>query len=187
MRFTPLPLAGAHLIDLEPIVDHRGANTRAWCAREFAEHGLPDVVAQVNLITNAISGTLRGLHWQTPPAAEAKLFRVVRGAIHDVIIDLRPESPTYRGWTSVELRADRPQLLMVPERFAQGFQTLEDDTELTYQVTAPHTPASGSGMRHDDPGFDLDWPLPVTAISEADRSWPDFADHMAPHLAAATP
>ena len=175
MRFEPLPLEGAVVVHLEPVADHRGENVRAWCAREFAAAGLPAAVAQVNLIRNGPAGTLRGMHWQDPPATEAKLFRVTRGAIHDVIVDLRPESRTYLRSTSVVLRADEDRLLLVPERFAQGFQTLEDRTELTYQVTAPYTPGLGRGFRYDDPFFALEWPLPVTAVSDKDRSWPDFA------------
>lgn len=174
MRFLDLPLAGAKLVELEPVADERGMNARLWCADEAVSGGLPDSVVQINLIRNHRAGTLRGFHYQRPPHAEAKLFRVTHGAIHDVIVDLRPESPTFGEWTSVELSADVDRLLFVPERFGQAFQTLADDTEVVYQVTAPYRADAGSGFRFDDPTFDVEWPLPVTAISVKDRSWPDL-------------
>lgn len=174
MKFKPLPLDGAYLIEQERIQDDRGFNARVWCAREFAEAGLPTDLAQINVIQNATRGTLRGLHFQHPPFEETKLFRVTRGAIHDVIVDLRPESPTFLKWTSVQLRAGDGNMLFVPARFGQGFQTLEDDTELTYQVGAPYTPECGAGFRHDDPLFGIDWPMPPTVISDKDAGWPDF-------------
>jgi dTDP-4-dehydrorhamnose 3,5-epimerase len=173
LRFTPLPLEGAYVVTLEPISDKRGFNARAWCEREFAEAGLPTRTAQINIISNRLRGTLRGMHYQAPPMTESKLFRVTRGAIYDVIVDLRRGSPTCGQWTSVELHADRYQLLFVPERVAQGFQTLYDDTELTYQVSQFYSPEHGRGFRYDDPAFGIDWPLPVTEISEKDRAWPD--------------
>ncbi len=174
MRFLPLPLAGAYVIELEPVRDHRGFNARAFCAREFEAQGLCPRFAQTNIIANGPRGTLRGMHWQAPPAAEVKLFRVTRGAIYDVVVDLRPGSPTYAEWTSVELHARDYRMLYVPEGFGQGFQTLEDETELTYQVSAFFTPEAGRGFRPDDPAFGIRWPLPVSAISDKDRSWPDF-------------
>lgn len=174
MKFKPLPLAGAYLIEQERYQDDRGFNARVWCAREFAEAGIPTDLAQVNVIYNARRGTLRGLHFQHPPFEETKLFRVTRGALYDVIVDLRRESPTFLQWTSVELRADEGTMLFVPARFGQGFQTLEDDTELTYQVGAPYTPEYGDGFRYDDPLFKIDWPMPPTVISDKDAGWPDF-------------
>jgi dTDP-4-dehydrorhamnose 3,5-epimerase len=174
MRFTELPLRGAHLIKLDEIRDHRGLNARLWCEREATEHGLVDRMVQTNLIVNQRRGTLRGFHFQVEPHREAKLFRVVRGALHDVIIDLRADSPTYGEWTSVRLEADVPRLLYVPEGFAQGFLTLEDDTELIYQVSAFYTPDAGRGIRWDDPSFAFDWPIGVEVISDTDASWPDF-------------
>lgn len=174
MRFLPLPLAGAYVIELEPVRDHRGFNARAFCAREFEAQGLCPRFVQTNIIANGPRGTLRGMHWQAPPAAEVKLFRVTRGAIYDVVVDLRPGSPTYAEWTSVELHARDYRMLYVPEGFGQGFQTLEDETELTYQVSAFYTPEAGRGFRPDDPAFGIRWPLPVSAISDKDRSWPDF-------------
>jgi dTDP-4-dehydrorhamnose 3,5-epimerase len=173
MRFHALSLAGAFRIEIEPIRDHRGFNARSFCAREFEAQGLCSHFVQ---IANGPRGTLRGFHYQVPPHAETKLFRVTRGAIHDVIIDLRPSSPTYRRWIAVELSATAHTMLYVPEGFAQGFQTLADDTELTYQVSAPYAPEHGRGIRHDDPAFAIPWPLEPTAISDKDRSWPDFED-----------
>jgi dTDP-4-dehydrorhamnose 3,5-epimerase len=172
--FHELDLPGAFLIDLELREDERGYNARAWCQREFEEAGLTASIVQANVIYNRRRGTLRGMHYQAPPHAESKLFRVTRGAIHDVIIDLRPDSETHGQWLSVELTADVPRMLYVPETFAQGFQTLMDDTEITYQVSAFYAPEHERGLRYDDPAFDLDWPLPVEAISDKDRSWMDF-------------
>jgi dTDP-4-dehydrorhamnose 3,5-epimerase len=172
--FIQTELPGAYLVELEPREDERGYNARTWCQREFEEAGLTDRFVQANTIYNRRRGTLRGMHYQVPPHAENKLFRVTRGAIHDVIIDLRPGSETYGRWLSVELSAAVPRMLYVPGNFAQGFQTLEDDTELAYQVSAFYAPGYERGLRHDDPAFDLDWPLPVSVISEKDRGWPDF-------------
>lgn len=174
MRFTEIDLPGAFVVDLEPVGDHRGFNARAWCEREFAEAGLETLVRQVNVIANGVAGTLRGFHYQIPPHTETKLFRVTRGAIHDVIVDLRPASPTFLAWTAVQLRADDYRMLYVPRGFGQAFQTLEDDTELTYQVSEFYAPSAGAGFRHDDPVFGIRWPLPVAAISERDATWPDF-------------
>ena len=174
MRFRELPLAGAHIVELDLHEDDRGFNARTWCAGELAAAGLTAVLAQSNVIFNRSRGTLRGLHFQRPPYAEAKLFRVTRGAIWDVIVDLRPESPTYLRWESVELRAGEHRMLYVPERFGQGFITLEDETEVTYQVSAPYTPEAGDGIRYDDPVLGIEWPLDVRVISEKDRSWPPF-------------
>lgn len=176
MKFTPLELAGAYTIELEPIRDHRGFNARQWCAREFAAHGLETKVAQSNIIRNGPQGTLRGFHYQVPPRAETKLFRVTRGAIFDVIIDLRCGSETYRRWTSVELSSDAYTMLYVPEGFAQAFQTLEVDTELIYQVSEFYSPDYGRGIRYDDPAFAIPWPLEVSTISDQDRRWPDFEE-----------
>lgn len=174
MRFTELPLGGAHVIDLEPIADDRGFNARSWCAREFEGAGLETDVCQVNVIYNQVAGTVRGFHYQSPPHAETKLFRVIRGAMYDVIVDLRPTSPTFLQWTAVELRADDYRMLYVPRGFGQAFQTLEDDTELVYQVDAFYAPDAAGGFRYDDPVFGIDWPRAVTRISERDSTWPDF-------------
>jgi len=174
MRFHELNLAGAHLVELEPYRDERGFNARTWCADEFAAQGLTSRMVQSNVIFNHARGTLRGLHFQRPPYAESKLFRVTRGAIHDVIVDLRPESPTYLRWEAVELRAGEPRMLFVPERFGQAFLTLEDATEVTYQVSAPYTAEAGDGIRYDDPALGIEWPEEVRVISEKDAGWPPF-------------
>ena len=163
----------------EPVEDERGFNARVWDASQFGERSLPSSVSQINIILSHRAGSLRGMHWQVPPMAESKLFRVTRGAIFDTIIDIRQGSPTYRQAYSTILRAGDYRMLFVPEGFAQGFQALEDDTELTYQVTAPYSPEHGRGFRHDDPAFEIDWPLEVTAMSDKDRSWPPFTDEMA--------
>jgi dTDP-4-dehydrorhamnose 3,5-epimerase len=175
MRFTELELGGAYLVELDEIRDERGLNARLYCEREFAEAGLAARMVQTNLIVNARAGTLRGFHFQVAPFREAKLFRVVSGALQDVIIDLRPASPTYGRWTSVRLEAGVPRLLYVPEGFGQGFLTLEDETALHYQVSAFYTPAAGRGIRWDDPAFGVAWERPVAVVSEKDASWPDFS------------
>lgn len=174
MIFAELSLAGAYLISLEPIRDHRGYNTRAWCEREFAAAGLSTSFVQANVIFNHKRGTLRGMHYQTAPMAEAKLFRVTSGRIYDVVVDLRQESSTYGQWTGVELSAAEQCALLVPEGFAQGFQTLEDNTELTYQVSQFFSPSHGAGFRYDDLAFNIDWPLEVTEISTKDANWLPF-------------
>jgi dTDP-4-dehydrorhamnose 3,5-epimerase len=176
LLFRELSLAGAHLIELEPVRDHRGFNARTWDAQNFADFGLTTRMVQTNVIYNTSRGTLRGMHYQVPPMAEAKLFRVTRGSIHDVIVDLRPESPTYKSWTGLELGADSYTMLYVPEGFAQGFVTLEDDTEVTYQVSAPYAPDHARGFRFDDPAFQIAWPLEVEVISARDKSWPAFEE-----------
>lgn len=174
MKFRPLEIDGAYHIALEPVRDHRGFNARAWCAREFADHGITAQPVQSNIICNGPAGTTRGFHYQLPPAAEGKLFRVVRGAIRDVFIDVRPGSSTRGQVVSIELRAHDHEQLYVPPGCAQGFQTLVDDTELIYDVSAYYTPDLGTGFRYDDPTFGIEWPLEVTAISDKDASWPAF-------------
>ena len=174
MRFTELPLEGARLIELERIADARGFNARAWCQREFAEERLVTRMVQTNVVLSRCRGTLRGMHYQAPPMAEAKLVRVTRGSIYDVIVDLVPSSPTYGEWTAVTLTADLYRMVYLPEGFAHGFLTLEDDTEMTYQVSSFYSPVHSRGFRHDDPTFNIRWPHPVEMISEKDRTWPDF-------------
>jgi dTDP-4-dehydrorhamnose 3,5-epimerase len=175
MIFTPTELKDATIIDIEPFQDERGFFARTWCQREFAEHGLVANVVQANSSHNRHRGTLRGMHFQRAPHAETKLVRVVRGAIYDVIIDLRPESPTFKGWVGIELTAENRRALYVPEGCAHGFQTLADDTEVMYQVSAFYAPGAEGGVRHDDPAFAIRWPLPVSVISPKDAAWPDFA------------
>jgi dTDP-4-dehydrorhamnose 3,5-epimerase len=170
--FTETALSAAFIIDLEPREDNRGFFARAFCQNEFTEHGLKPVIAQANLAFNKRKGTLRGMHFQFPPAAETKLVRCTRGAILDIIVDLRPESPTYLQHISVELTADNHRALYVPERFAHGYQVLEDITETSYQVGEFYAPETEGGLRYDDPRLGLTWPLPVTEITEKDRVFP---------------
>jgi dTDP-4-dehydrorhamnose 3,5-epimerase len=172
MTFTETRLQGAFVVDLEPRNDPRGFFARAFCQREFEAHGLKPVIAQANISFNYRKGTVRGLHFQIPPHAETKFVRCSRGAIVDVIVDLRPESPTYLQHVGVELTAGNRRGLYVPERFAHGYQVLEDDTETTYQVGEFYTPAAESGLRYNDPRLAIAWPLPVTDMSEKDQSWP---------------
>jgi dTDP-4-dehydrorhamnose 3,5-epimerase len=174
MIFEELPLKGAFTVTLERIEDDRGYNARAWCAREFEAAGLTTRVSQVNIIHNYQRGTLRGMHYQRDPMAETKLFRVTAGSVYDVIVDLRPQSPTYGRWHALILAAAEPTMLYVPEGFAQGFQTLENSTQLTYQVSQFFSPEHGAGFRYDDPRFGISWPLEVTSISAKDEAWPPF-------------
>jgi dTDP-4-dehydrorhamnose 3,5-epimerase len=174
MRFTETPLAGAFVIEADRFDDARGFFARTYCAREFAERGLDARVAQANLSYNDRRGTLRGMHYQRPPHAEAKLVRCTRGAIHDVIIDLRPASKTFRSHFAVRLDEDNRTLLYVPEGFAHGYLTLADRTEVAYQMSVPYAPDHGAGVRWDDPAFGIRWPEPVVVIAERDRTYPDF-------------
>jgi dTDP-4-dehydrorhamnose 3,5-epimerase len=174
--FTETRLTGAFIIDLEPRGDERGFFARAFCQREFEAHGLKTTIAQANISFNYRKGTVRGLHFQHPPHAETKFVRCSRGAILDVIVDLRPESPTYLQHVVVELTADTRRGLYVPERFAHGYQVLEDNTETTYVVGELYTPAAESGLRYNDPRLGVEWPLPVTDISDKDLRWPLLAD-----------
>ena len=174
MRFVETELPGAYLIEPELLGDERGFFARTFCAREFTEHGLKPAVAQANLSFNRRQGTLRGMHYQLPPAAEAKLVRCTRGAIYDVIADLRPGSPTYLSHVGVELSEDNRIALYVPELFAHGYQALTDDAEVVYQVSEFYAPGHERGLRYDDPALRIEWPLPVSVVSEKDRSWPRF-------------
>jgi dTDP-4-dehydrorhamnose 3,5-epimerase len=181
--FTETILQGAFVVDLELRRDERGFFARAFCQREFEAHGLKPAVAQGNVSFNHRKGTVRGLHFQSPPAAETKFVRCTRGAILDVIVDLRPESPTYLRHVAVELTADNRRGLYVPERFAHGYQVLADETETTYQVGAFYTPSAEGGMRYSDLRLAIQWPLPVTDISDKDATWP-LLDVVEPALRA---
>jgi dTDP-4-dehydrorhamnose 3,5-epimerase len=172
VRFTELALPGAYLVDLEEHRDERGFFARTWCADEFAEHGLTTRISQCNLSYNVGRGTLRGLHFQDLPAPEAKYVRCIRGAIHMVIVDRRPDSPTYLQHVGVDLSAENRRGLYVPERCANGYQTLADEAEIAYQVSEFYTPAAERGMRYDDPALGIAWPLPVSTISDKDLAWP---------------
>ena len=175
MRFTPLALSGAWLVELEPISDERGFFARTWCAREFAEHGLNPQLVQCNISYNARKGTLRGMHWQAAPHSEAKVVRCLRGSIYDVLVDLRSDSPTFKRWVGVELDAQRRQALYIPEQLAHGFQTLTPDTELLYQMSVIHHPESARGLPWDDPSLAITWPDALTPVMSAkDRNWPSY-------------
>lgn len=172
MRFISTPIDSVAILELEERRDDRGFFARSFCQDEFLDHGLlPDVV-QCNLSYNHRAGTLRGMHFQLEPATEAKLVRCIAGAVVDIIVDLRPGSPTYRRSVSVELSAANRRSLYVPPMFAHGYQTLVDNTEVLYQVSERYTPGRERGLRYDDPELGLTWPLPVTAISEKDANWP---------------
>jgi dTDP-4-dehydrorhamnose 3,5-epimerase len=171
MIFIETVLEGVFIIDINRLGDSRGFFARAFCQREFVEHGLKPVIAQANFAFNKIRGTLRGMHFQYPPAAETKLVRCTRGAILDVIVDLRPESPTFLRHIAVELTADNHRALYVPERFAHGYQVLEDETETSYQVGEFYSPENEGGLMYNDPLIGLRWPLPVGEISEKDSKW----------------
>jgi dTDP-4-dehydrorhamnose 3,5-epimerase len=181
MKFTETKLAGAFVIELERREDERGFFARAFCQDEFAEHGLNTRIAQANVAFNRRKGTLRGMHFQFPPAAESKLVRCTRGAIVDLIVDLRPESPTYLEHVAVDLNEENGTALYVPERFAHGYQVLADGTETSYQVGEFYTPEAEGGLRFDDPRLALDWPFPVTELSEKDRGWA-LLDEIEPEL-----
>jgi dTDP-4-dehydrorhamnose 3,5-epimerase len=175
MIFTESELGGAWVIDIDPREDDRGFFARAWCEREFEAHGLSTRVVQCNVSYNHERATLRGMHYQAPPHAEVKLIRCTRGAIYDVIVDLRADSSTYKRWVAVELTAENRRMLYIPEGFAHGYQTLVDDTETYYQVSEFYEPASERGLRWDDPAFGIAWPdAERRIISDKDRTWPDY-------------
>lgn len=172
LRFKPTAVVGAVLIDPIFREDDRGHFSRAWCHKEFAEHGIPFVPVQANTGFSFRKGTLRGMHFQVAPALEAKLVRCTEGSIFDVIVDLRPQSASYLKWYGIELLADKYQMLYVPEGCAHGYQTLEDNTDLYYMTSQYFTPSAARGVRFDDPRFGIEWPLIPTVISEQDRNWP---------------
>jgi len=172
MNFVATEVAGAWLVHPSPHEDDRGRFMRAWCAREFAEQAIDFIPVQANLAFSSKKGTIRGMHYQIAPALEAKLVRCTRGAIFDVVVDIRPGSPTYGAWDGVDLSADNGRMLFVPEGCAHGCQALEDGSEIYYMASACFAPEFARGVRHDDPVFAIQWPLPVTAISQQDRSWP---------------
>jgi len=175
MIFHETDLKGAFVIDLQRLEDERGFFARSWCQREFAAHGLNTRMAQCNISFNAEKGTLRGVHYQAKPFEEAKLIRCTKGAIHDVIVDIRPNSPTFRRYFTVQLTADNRRLLYVPEGFAHGFLTLEKDTEVFYQMSEFYAPKHARGFRWNDPAFGIEWPEAVNVLSARDGSYPDFA------------
>jgi dTDP-4-dehydrorhamnose 3,5-epimerase len=174
MIFGVTRLRDAWLIDIEPREDERGFFARTWCRQELAAHGLDTEIAQESLSFNRHRGTIRGLHFQLPPHEEIKIVRCTRGAIFDVIVDLRPRSPSYLCWQGFELSAENRRAIYVPKGFAHGFQTLTDNAEIAYQISAFYAPEAAGGYRHDDTAFAIAWPLPVTVISERDLGWPTF-------------
>jgi dTDP-4-dehydrorhamnose 3,5-epimerase len=174
MTFTPTGIPGAWLIDLDAIGDERGSFARLFCQRSFVEHGLDARIAQINNAVSARRGTLRGLHYQLPPAAESKTVRVVRGAVFDVVLDLRPRSDTFGRWVGAELSAATRRMMHAPAGCAHGLLTLEDDCEVLYLASAPYAPDLERGVRWDDPRFAIAWPFPPEVLSAKDRSWPPF-------------
>jgi len=176
MIFKETQLKGAFIIETQPIGDNRGFFARAWCQKEFEAHGLISSFVQANVTFSPKLGTLRGLHYQIAPHEEVKLVRCTRGAIYDVIIDLRPKSPTYKQWLATNLTADNCKMIYIPGGFAHGYQILMDDTEVFYQVGQFYAPEYERGIRWNDPGFAVDWPINSPLIlSEKDKRWPDFS------------
>jgi dTDP-4-dehydrorhamnose 3,5-epimerase len=171
MKFIPTTLEGAFLLDLEPREDARGFFARSFCRKEFESRGLVGDVAQCNVAFTALKGTVRGMHYEVPPSTETKIIRCTRGAVYDVIADLRPGSPTYRMHFGVALTAESRRALYVPALFAHGYQTLMDATEVTYLMGDFYNPGCERGLRHDDPLLNIQWPGPVTMLSERDASW----------------
>jgi dTDP-4-dehydrorhamnose 3,5-epimerase len=172
--FTETAVQGAFVIDIERRADERGFFARAWCQREFEDRGLKPALAQVNFSFNVRKGCLRGMHYQARPYEEVKVVSCTRGAIYDVVVDLRHASPSYLQWSWVELTAENHRMLYVPEGCAHGFQTLADGSEVLYLMSQFHSPEHARGVRHDDRALGISWPLAVSDISDADRSWPDY-------------
>lgn len=181
MKFCETPLAGAWQIELLPHHDERGFFARSFCAEEFAAHGLTPEFVQCNISHNKIEGTIRGMHWQATPHEEAKLVRCTAGSIFDVIVDLRPQSPSYQKSFSIELTAANRSMLYVPQGFAHGFQTLADETEVFYQMSTVFVPEAARGFLWNDADFDIDWPRPATLISDRDRALPRFSEIRTQH------
>jgi dTDP-4-dehydrorhamnose 3,5-epimerase len=174
MEFEETSVKGAYVVKPRKIEDERGWFARIWCAEEFAATGLSDTTKQFNMGVSRRKGTLRGLHYQLPPHQEVKILRCIRGSMFDVVVDLRPDSPTFRQWYGVELNQDNNYALYVPEGCATGYLTLEDDVAMCYQASEFYHPQSARGVRFDDPAFDIAWPVEIVVMSEQDRSWPSF-------------
>lgn len=175
MLFIETEIKGAYILEIEKREDERGFFARSWCRNEFEANGLNPQMVQANISYNRKKGTLRGMHYQQSPYEETKLVRCTKGAIYDVIIDLRPSSPTYARAIGIELTADNYKMLYVPENFAHGFQTMADNCEVVYQVSQFYAPGAENGIRWNDPAFDIHWPLEVRVISEKDRNWPNYS------------
>ena len=176
MLFRETKLPGAFVIELQKHEDERGFFARSWCHKEFEAHGLNPRMVQCNVSFNKVKGTLRGMHYQVPPCAEAKLVRCTRGAIYDVIVDLRRESSTYKQHFSEVLSSNNHKALFIPEGFAHGFQTLEDNSEVFYQMSEFYSPEHQRGLRYNDPAFEISWPIEATVISDRDRNYEDFRE-----------
>ena len=174
MKFVETKLKGAYVIEIELISDNRGFFARSWCQKEFSDQGLNPNLVQSNISFNLKKGTLRGMHYQAKPHEEAKLVRCTRGSIYDVIIDIRPDSSTFKSWVAVELSAENRKMLYIPEGFSHGFQTLEDNTEVFYQMSESYFPEYSTGVRWNDLAFDIQFPLEITSISQKDQAYPDF-------------
>lgn len=192
MIFHEVTLPGAYVVELERHADDRGFFARTWCRDTFAKHGLTTEFAQCSVSYNIAAGTVRGLHYQDSPHWEAKLVQCLRGAVYDVIVDLRENAPTFGQWFAVELTAENGRMLYIPEQFAHGFQTLLPDTEVSYMMSTPYVPEAARGIRYDDPTLAIPWPLPVQRISARDRALPSFdqlpifsASRRKPHAIAA--
>ena len=176
MKFFETELRGAYIIELDKVEDQRGFFARVWCQKEFEDHGLVARIEQANTSFNSKAGTLRGMHFQVAPYQETKVVQCTMGAIYDVIVDLRPDSPTYKRWTCVELTAGNGTMLYIPADFAHGFITLEDNTEVSYLMSESYQPGAARGFRWNDPEFGIKWPIVVDEISDRDACWPDFSD-----------
>jgi dTDP-4-dehydrorhamnose 3,5-epimerase len=174
MLFSELSIPGAYTIELSCIEDHRGFFARTFCREEFSKRGLNPYFEQGCISYNRKKGTLRGMHYQEAPHAEVKIIRCVKGSLYDVLLDLRPSSPTFKKWVGVELNEAQYCLLYLPEGIAHGFQTLQDDTEISYQISTAYAPEAARGVRWDDPAFGIQWPLKVEVISEKDQNYPLF-------------
>ena len=174
MNFTETKLSGAFIIEPERLEDGRGFFARSWCEKELAGHNLDTDLAQCNISFNKVKGTLRGMHYQIKPREEAKIVRCTKGSIYDVIIDLRPDSPTLKQWTAVELNEENRNMLYVPKGFAHGFQTLADNTEIFYQISALYSPEHARGIKWNDPAFNIEWPIDTLTISDKDKSYSNY-------------
>ena len=176
MKFIGTPLKDAYIIDVEPFCDERGMFARAFCRREFEEAGMKPEIAQCNISCNVRKGVLRGLHYQLAPFGETKIVRCTRGAIYDVVVDIRPESTTYLNWFGVDLTAQNRRMLYVPKGLAHGYETLADDSEVFYMVSTPYVPDFERGVRWNDPLFGIEWPIPDPLVSQKDAGYPDYAE-----------
>lgn len=175
MKFSPVKIKGAFVVDLQPIADERGFFARAYCEKEFYDQGINELMVQANMSNNKLRGMLRGLHWQVSPHAEAKLVRCVKGAIFDVVVDVRKDSPTYKQWYGVELNSDNHKALYIPPGCAHGYQVMVDDTDVFYQVSAFYEPNAERGARWNDPQFGIEWPIKDgVLLSQKDQDWDDF-------------